>query len=420
MSRNKPAKPPRGEGTFAGQLKTTGYNGRAGGGVKYWRWDGSAWIRQRGSGAFNSTRALQRELEAQKDLTPEQGQAEFERRHDAVKVKVGGRIPVATVTTASASLRYPSHPPITEAHDYVTFQFYKYTPPFGKRTRSEATIASEGAQTIDGKTEFVGALYGYNQATGKEENQYTRTAGSPSIVLYMPEDISTGFRSNWTGKSFGNFTSDALRAAGSEGLGEKLKGAATAAKTAFDRSIPIEGAKAMRKTLQKIGGDMLSNDDLFGGISGAILNPNVELMYGGTDLRNFSLNYKLVARHRKESETIKQICNQFKRAMLPKLDPGNVFGGTSEGTFAGFIGVPDLVRVAFMHGGHEHAGLPRFKMCAITQVDVNYTPDGVYATYEDGNPVAIQLTVSFQETKMVFSEEIAGVDSEDPTNQGIR
>ena len=54
MSRNKPAKPPRGEGTFAGQLKTTGYNGRAGGGVKYWRWDGSAWIRQRGSGAFNS------------------------------------------------------------------------------------------------------------------------------------------------------------------------------------------------------------------------------------------------------------------------------------------------------------------------------------------------------------------------------
>ena len=161
--------------------------------------------------------------------------------------------------------------------------------------------------------------------------------------------------------------------------------------------------------MQKVGGDQITNDDIFGGISGAILNPNVELMYGGTDLRNFTLNFKLVPRDTKESNTIKEICNQFKKAMLPKLDPGNVFGSTSPGKYKGFIGVPDLCRVAFMHGPNEHAGLPRFKMCAITQVDVNYTPDGTYATYFDGQPVAIQLTVSFQETKMVFSEEIGGV-----------
>ena len=38
-----------------------------------------------------------------------------------------------------------------------------------------------------------------------------------------------------------------------------------------------------------------------------------------------------------------------------------------------------------MKGSVEHEGLPRFKMCAITQVDVNYTPDGAYATYFDDN-----------------------------------
>ena len=63
--------------------------------------------------------------------------------------------------------------------------------------------------------------------------------------------------------------------------------------------------------------------------------------------------------------------------------------------------------------GNEHEALPRFKMCAITQVDVNYTPDGTYATYYDGQPVAVQLTISFQETKLVFSEEIG-------SKEGIR
>ena len=63
-----------------------------------------------------------------------------------------------------------------------------------------------------------------------------------------------------------------------------------------------------------------------------------------------------------------------------------------------------------MRGAIEHKALPRYKMCAITSVDVNYTPDGAYATYNDndnpGQPVAIELSIGFQETKLVFAEEI--------------
>ena len=334
----------------------------------------------------------------------ESGLTSVAEKNDLIKVK-GTAIPAAGVTAAgTTSLRYPTNQGgITNDHDYVTFQFYKYTPPFKKRN---PTVS--GGETGSGTV--VVKQYDYNQAGGKgEQSQYTNNNGMPPIVLYMPEDISTGFRSNWTGKAYGNFASDLLRSAGAAGLQDKLEGTADAMFKSVDRMIPIEGAKALRKLMQKVGGDQISNDDIFGGVSGAILNPNVELMYGGTDLRNFTLNFKLVPRDPDESSTIKQICNQFKRAMLPKLNPGDVFGGTSPGTFVGFIGVPDLVRVAFMHGSEEHAGLPRFKMCAITQVDVNYTPDGTYATYFDGQPVAVQLTVSFQETKMVFAEEIDGV-----------
>ena len=412
-SKRKRVSTPTENGTFNGEIKKTGYSG-ASSAETYWRWDGSEWTRMEGSGWWRPMSDVINEYKTQQEqlangATLEEMAAKADRYADAITVKASAIPPSSVTATTTGALRYPSSAPITNSHDYVTFQFYKYKPPFRKRERETALV---NGKTITNKTEFGANLYDYNQAS-KSENQYAKTNGAPPIVLYMPEDISTGFRANWTGKAFGNFASDFLRSAGADGLVEKLKGAKDGVWNAMDRFIPIKGAQALSKIVKKVGGDTISNDDIFGGISGAILNPNVELMYGGGDLRNFSLNFRLVPRDQSENNIINEICNQFKRAMLPKLDPGDVMGGSSKGTFAGFIGVPDLCRVAFMHGGNEHEALPRFKMCAITQVDVNYTPDGTYATYYDGQPVAVQLTISFQETKLVFSEEIG-------SKEGIR
>ena len=60
-----------------------------------------------------------------------------------------------------------------------------------------------------------------------------------------------------------------------------------------------------------------------------------------------------------------------------------------------------------MRGGERNRFLPRYKMCAITDVNVNYTPDNVYATFDRSSPVAVEIKISFMETKLVFSEDIA-------------
>ena len=99
--------------------------------------------------------------------------------------------------------------------------------------------------------------------------------------------------------------------------------------------------------------------------------------------------------------------------MLPKFAKGNELPITSALTFGlannsvsnNFIRVPDVCKVTFMRGGNVNTDVTQYKMCAITQVDVNYTPDGTYATYDDGSMVAIQLSLSFQESKLIFSEE---------------
>jgi hypothetical protein len=59
-----------------------------------------------------------------------------------------------------------------------------------------------------------------------------------------------------------------------------------------------------------------------------------------------------------------------------------------------------------MRGGSLNNNVPQYKMCALTQVDVSYTPDGTYATTRDGRMVAYQLSLNFQETKLIFREDV--------------
>ena len=92
--------------------------------------------------------------------------------------------------------------------------------------------------------------------------------------------------------------------------------------------------------------------------------------------------------------------------MIDKLqkDTDNMdFDQTTEGNW---IRVPNLCKFTFMKGATEHTYITQFKPCAISNVEVNYTPDGTYATYEDGAPVATELRVNFMETKLIFADEI--------------
>lgn len=287
----------------------------------------------------------------------------------------------------AGSLRYPlpgeGEGGISQDGDYILFQFYNYAPPFrGQESR--------------------GSRVDYNQ-----EGEYTAAAGYKPIMLYMPEDISSGFKANWDGKNMSNLATDSLRAAGRSGTLNKLAGGLAGVSNLIDKAGALAGAAAIQAATSKIAGDSLSYDDIFGGISGAILNPNTELLFGGTQLRNLQLNFKLVPRHQKESGEINNIVTQFSKALLPTNNPGEgIFNAESEGVKLGFIGVPKLVRVSFMKGSGENKRLPRFKMFALTSTDVNYTPDGTYATYLDGQPVAVGLSLGFQETKICFAEEI--------------
>lgn len=293
---------------------------------------------------------------------------------------------------AAANYRYPDDIAVGFNTDYVMFEFYKYKPPFQGVNRG----ATKGGSS---------PVRAYNQ-TAEDAKFYTSVKSGP-VILYMPEDISTGYKANWSGKAFSNIGASALATAGGNDINEVLQNAFDTASTALNQAGPNAMNSLIRKTISKITGESVSQNDLFSATRGVILNPNVELLFQGTDLRNLQLNYKLVPRNSTEAEKIKNIIDVFRKSMLPSFaQNGDI--KLSEGTAASnnFIRVPDVCKITFMRGGNRNPDVAQYKMCAITNVEVNYTPDGTYATYGDGTMVAYGLSLSFQETKLVFAEEV--------------
>jgi hypothetical protein len=285
---------------------------------------------------------------------------------------------------ADKALRYPSNRPINGDSDYVVFEFFDYKPPFkgGKST---------GTGTPSYKT-YNGSVDNLNPATGFS-----------SILLYMPEDIQSQFGQKWGGAAFGSVAAGLL-----QGTAGEIK-----LDTALDSLNGVVKAKVfdtLRQGINKIAGASITENQILGGVTGTILNPNTEMMYDGPELRTFELNFKMVPTNNTEAQSIRKICNTFKKAMLPSFggDAGS-FGGSSDGSGLGggnLLTVPKICRVTFMNGSSIHPYLPQYKACALANVAINFTPDGSYATYSDGAPVATQLKLSFKEMKNIFASEI--------------
>ena len=117
--------------------------------------------------------------------------------------------------------------------------------------------------------------------------------------------------------------------------------------------------------------------------NGEVINPNMELLFGGPTLRNFRFSFKFTPRNEKESQQVKLIIRAFKRNMAPMAQGGTV----SSGSF--FLKTPNVFNLRYRTGNRNHPFLNRFKQCFLSDMSVSYTGEGIYSTYEDGTPVSM-------------------------------
>ena len=150
---------------------------------------------------------------------------------------------------------------------------------------------------------------------------------------------------------------------------------------------------------------------------GVIMNPNMELLFKKPQLRPFTFTFKLAPRSRNEAKQVINIIRTFKQSMAPIRSQSNLF-----------LRTPHTYRLQYMSRGKVHPYLNMFKECALTNLNMKYTPDGNYATYEDGVMTAYEMTMQFKEIEPVFNddyemsgESTIGQDTDldwDSSNQG--
>ena len=134
--------------------------------------------------------------------------------------------------------------------------------------------------------------------------------------------------------------------------------------------------------------------------TGAILNPNMELLFNGVQLRSFSFSFDFAPRDENESIVIKKIIRAFKKSLNAKN------GSTGENNSSGlFIKSPDVFQLTYKTGGKNHQFLHKFKPMALLNIAVNYTGAGTYATYDNTAPVHTKIDLTFQELNPIYSED---------------
>ena len=170
----------------------------------------------------------------------------------------------------------------------------------------------------------------------------------------------------------------------------------TIAKQVGENSGEVKTGVAAMLTKAATGGSVLTRT------TGAVVNPNMELLFSGPTLRPFTFNWKMSPRDYEESEMIKKIIRMFKQSQAVKRSKSMLF-----------LESPNTYAIRFLTArGKEHGYLPKIKECALQGFSINYTPDGNYQTYENSSMVAYEMTMSFQELEPIYHDDYTALDQD--------
>lgn len=304
-------------------------------------------------------------------------------------------------------MKYPEDL-MTSQQDHFAITQYTYRPSkasaiFGG-TASAVETLKKGLQTVTNLEKDIGTVF-----------------------LPMPNTIADSNNVSWGEDSMGNIAAaivaqtagdlakNAATAAGGAiagsllGMGaEKGAGAALLAKNldalmknggASQELITLLGTEGVSRLL-KVQGMAVEPESILARGAGIVPNSNLEMLFNAPTLRSFTFNYRLSPRSVEEAAMVRRIIRFFKQGMAVK----KMSGKSGESSY--FLGTPNVFKLQFRTGGtNEIAGVNKFKTCALTSFGCNYTPDGLWAAYDKGQPVSTTMQMTFNELEPIYDTD---------------
>lgn len=301
--------------------------------------------------------------------------------------------------------------PLTyDGNDFTFIEMIRYVP------ESNLGLGASADAPADDKTPLLG---GTVRRIGERSLKESAIA---TIKLPIPSNLIDANPVDWQQKDM-----DVLQAYGAgaigrifansnlgAGLGGEVRNAAGVLEKQGDAIRPMINAALISKIIG------LGKNDLITRSSGAVINANTELLFQGPQLRTFQFNFKMTPRNQKESETVRKIIRTLKQGMSIKRSAGGIF-----------LASPNVFRVKFMYVPPKiseenreisagtptlHPYLPVLKVCALSNLSVNYTPDGSYMTYGDGSMVSYEMNLTLSEIDPIFDEDYDDLEMTDKKN----
>ena len=188
---------------------------------------------------------------------------------------------------------------------------------------------------------------------------------------------------------------------------EKIRRARTGGES-LAGNIIVGGQAISAQSISKLTGLLGANfdtDTFLARTGGRVLNPNAEMLFQGPVIRDFSFEFQMIARSRKEGEEIRKIIRFLKLGMAPKFQ--NI----------AFLANPDVFQLEYKNGPGKNDILKtvnRFNPggLALTALKTDYAPNGYWAAYTDSQPVALKLALSFTELRPIYEGDQASPELE--------
>ena len=291
-------------------------------------------------------------------------------------------------------------------------------------------------------------------------NEVTREYNDNACYLAMPAQIGTQYSPSYqrTDIGVGGVMAASLMAGNTSesslnDIAQSVQSAAQGGLPEFAASTIATAANGLNNILGLAGN--VSANSLTALAKGKVFNPFTEQIFNSMAFRTHTFAFKFLSRDENEAQMVKQIIDYIKigsgpiimAGEIPKLNANEhineagkkareeyqkTVGGVTDklsevnAELAGaaskyrFMEVPDKFHLKFMRmspdgtmstGQSEHALHFRMHTSVCTGVNVNYTPDGQYTSFKRirGDMVqvpAIQMTVSFTETRMVTQRDM--------------
>lgn len=246
---------------------------------------------------------------------------------------------------------------------------------------------------LEFKPRKVAAQGGFGKVQKREKGR----KGIGTVMLPVPGGITDQNNADW-----GDGRMNPLQAAGLEVASQTLtSGLEAGARSAGDAMKALggnkEAAKSALKGLFSASAVGLDPNEVLARTQGAVINPNLELLFKGPALRPFNFTFQMGARNEGDSLQIMEILRFFKQGSAPQRTEAQML-----------IKAPHTFQIEYLHRGTKNKFLNEIKECALLSVGVNYTPNNNYATFANGAPVSIELTLGFKELDPVFNDDYEG------------